>query len=82
MTAVTESLKQAAEGTGTLLVPVLAAVLGARGAIAAAGAATVLFALAAWSRLSRVDSAAGRRVARIELIRRVRSTAGQRYGGR
>jgi CRP-like cAMP-binding protein len=71
MTAVTESLKQAAEGSGTLLVPVLAAVLGARGAIAAAGAATAVLALAAWSRLSRVDSAAGRRVARIELIRRV-----------
>lgn len=71
MTAVTESLKQGAEGCGTLLVPVLAAALGARGAIAAGGAATALFALAAWRKLSRVDSAAGRRVARIELIRQV-----------
>ena len=56
MTAVTESLGQGAEGCGTLLVPVLVAALGARGAIAAGGAATALFALAAWRKLPRVDS--------------------------
>jgi hypothetical protein len=59
-TAVTESLKQVAEGGGSLLVPVLAAGLGAQGALAAAGAVTALVALAAWRRLLRVDSSARR----------------------
>ena len=70
MTAITESFKQSAEGAGSLLVPVFAAVLGVQGALAALGLLAPIAVLAAWRTLARVDAAAGRRVARIDLIRR------------
>jgi len=70
MTAVTESLKQAFEGTGSVLVPVFAAVFGVRGAVAAVGAAAALVAIVAWPRLSRVDARAAKRIGRIDTVRR------------
>ncbi|HKG35951.1 MAG TPA: cyclic nucleotide-binding domain-containing protein, partial [Solirubrobacterales bacterium] len=70
MTAITESFKQSMEGTGSVVVPLLAAILGVRGALAGLGALAPLAALAAWRTLAQVDAAAGRRVERIDLIRR------------
>jgi CRP-like cAMP-binding protein len=69
MTAITESFKQSAEGAGSLLVPLFVVALGVQGALAAIGLLAPIAVLAAWRTLARVDAAAGRRVARIDLIR-------------
>ena len=69
MTAVTESLKQGAEGTGSLLAPLVAAAIGTRSTLVITGSLAALAALAAWGSLRRVDTVAGRRIARIDVIR-------------
>jgi CRP-like cAMP-binding protein len=78
MTAVTESLKQTAEGVGSLLVPLAAITLGTRGALAVIGAIPPLVALASWRTLTQVDAAAGRRIERIDTIRSAPLLAGLR----
>jgi CRP-like cAMP-binding protein/MFS family permease len=70
MTAVTESLKQGAEGAGSLLAPLVATAIGTRSTLLATGSAAALIALVAVRSLHKVDTLAGRRVARIDVIRR------------
>jgi CRP-like cAMP-binding protein/MFS family permease len=70
MTAITESLKQGAEGTGSLVAPLAAAAIGARSTLVITGSLAALAALAAWRSLRQVDTVAGRRIARIDVIRR------------
>src|SRR5262249_24002914 len=69
MIAVTESLKQGAEGTGSLVAPLMAAVIGTRSTLFITGSIAALVALGAWRSVRKVDTVAGRRVARIDVIR-------------
>jgi CRP-like cAMP-binding protein/MFS family permease len=70
--ALSETLREASEGVALALVPVTVAVFGARGGIAAIGAATGLVAVMMWSRAAEVDALAQRSV---HLIERLRATA-------
>jgi CRP-like cAMP-binding protein len=66
-----ESLKLAAEGAGALIAPALVSIVGVRTAIALAGAGPVVAVLLERRPLARADVVAGRRVARLQLLRGV-----------
>lgn len=70
--ALSETLREASEGVALALIPLTVALFGARGGIAAIGAATVLVGVMTWARAADVDALAQRSV---HLIERLRATA-------